>query len=754
MSEKPTYEELEQRILELERFESDRERTERNLKESEQRYQSLINTMNEGLVEVDKNWEITFINDRFSKMLGYSPEQLIGRQFNDYVCQEYKEKAQEEYTKRGQGQAGRYELELARADGQKIPVFCSPKPFYDTKGNYLGSLGVITEITELKQIEGMLRKNETCLSKINECFLNFVPDSLVNINHLTSLCGKLFGATCAIYNRLDEGILCSWGQWNTPTDYNPVDRPDGHICYDVIKDGADEVFVVSDLQKTHYAQTDPNVIPYKLQTYIGKAVKFSTSCVGSLCVVFQDDYVPNEADKKIIGIISSAIGVEEERRQANASLHERESLLEAFTNALPDIAFILDEDGKYVEIMAAQNHLLYAQAEKMKGRYMHDILPNESADKFHKIIRNTINLDEPQIHEYKLDVPAGETWFQARTSPMGNKIDGKNGVVWIAHDITQHKQSQEALQNSEERFRALAGATFEAVFISEKGICTDTNQVATKMFGYEHDELIGIFGTDVIAPESKELVKHQMLSGSEEPYEAIAQRKDGTTFHAEIRGIMEQYKGKSVRATVVRDIDRIKRTEEALRKSHGKLEMLVKKRTSDLVKINERLKCEIEEHKSTGSALNKRRKEVEKKAKELEELNTALRVLLKQRDKDKIEFEEKIIANTKTLVLPYIEKLYCSRLREHQTVYLNVIKSNLESIIAPFLSQLVSKYSDLTPTEIQVANLVKEGKTTKEIAVILDSSAGAIDFHRNNIRKKLGLCNTKTNLRSFLLTLI
>ena len=107
----------------------------------------------------------------------------------------------------------------------------------------------------------------------------------------------------------------------------------------------------------------------------------------------------------------------------------------------------------------------------------------------------------------------------------------------------------------------------------------------------------------------------------------------------------------------------------------------------------------------------------------------------------------------KKLVFPYLEKLYNSRLNDRQKVYLNITKSNLEDIVAPFLRQLSLSFSDLTPSEIQVAGLVKDGKTTKEIADLLSSSTGAVNFHRNNIRKKLGLRNTKTNLRSFLLPL-
>ncbi|HKJ81877.1 MAG TPA: LuxR C-terminal-related transcriptional regulator, partial [Ignavibacteriaceae bacterium] len=161
---------------------------------------------------------------------------------------------------------------------------------------------------------------------------------------------------------------------------------------------------------------------------------------------------------------------------------------------------------------------------------------------------------------------------------------------------------------------------------------------------------------------------------------------------------------------------------------------------------------DITKRKQAELSLIEKRKELENKTHELEEVNAALKVLLKQRDEDKKEFEKKVIANVKKLVFPYVDKLNNSRLNDRQTIYLGIIKSNLEDVIAPFLRRLSSKYSDLTPSEIQVAGLVKDGKTTKEIAKLLNSSTDAIDFHRNNIRKKLGLRNTKTNLRSFLLS--
>jgi len=162
---------------------------------------------------------------------------------------------------------------------------------------------------------------------------------------------------------------------------------------------------------------------------------------------------------------------------------------------------------------------------------------------------------------------------------------------------------------------------------------------------------------------------------------------------------------------------------------------------------------DITKRKLAEQALQAREVELESQTRNLEETNTALKVLLKQRDEDKKEFEDKIVSNVREGVYPYIEKIKNSSLNDRQMAYIDIIESLLDDIIAPFFSQLSSKYSNLTPTEIQVAGLVKEGKRTKEIAEMLNLSDGTIEFHRNNLRKKLGLRNTKTNLRTYLMSI-
>jgi PAS domain S-box-containing protein len=148
--------------------------------------------------------------------------------------------------------------------------------------------------------------------------------------------------------------------------------------------------------------------------------------------------------------------------------------------------------------------------------------------------------------------------------------------------------------------------------------------------------------------------------------------------------------------------------------------------------------------------LKKREKELVAKTDALEDLNTALKVLLKRRDQDKSELEDKVLLSAKELVSPYLEELRNTGLSIRQETLLGIALSNLDDIVSPFAGRLSAKILSLTPMELKVANLVKHGKTTKEIAELLYLSPKTIDCHRENIRKKIGIKNTKINLRTHL----
>jgi DNA-binding CsgD family transcriptional regulator len=101
--------------------------------------------------------------------------------------------------------------------------------------------------------------------------------------------------------------------------------------------------------------------------------------------------------------------------------------------------------------------------------------------------------------------------------------------------------------------------------------------------------------------------------------------------------------------------------------------------------------------------------------------------------------------------MPHIQKIRNLQPGESQAPYIDIVENNLRKIVSPFLHRL--DQHGLTPTEIQVANLIRDGRTTKEIMMLLHSSKGAIDIHRYNIRRKLGINKKKVNIRSHLLSL-
>jgi len=141
---------------------------------------------------------------------------------------------------------------------------------------------------------------------------------------------------------------------------------------------------------------------------------------------------------------------------------------------------------------------------------------------------------------------------------------------------------------------------------------------------------------------------------------------------------------------------------------------------------------------------------VAKRTAELEDANIALRVLLRAKEADKTDMAEKLLANVKQVVEPFLEKLKDSPLRPEQRAYLQILEQNLNDIVSPMVLTLSSQYLDLTPAEIQVASLIKQGKRTKEIASLLNLSENTIVSHRYKIRSKLGLKNKKVNLASYL----
>lgn len=303
---------------------------------------------------------------------------------------------------------------------------------------------------------------------------------------------------------------------------------------------------------------------------------------------------------------------------------------------------------------------------------------------------------------------------------------------YLKQEINERKLTEDALRESETKYRELVqNASSIILRMDPEGNVTFFNEFAQSFFGYTEDEIFGKNVVGTIVPE------------------ADSTGQDLAAMILDLGSHPENYSSNE-NENIRRNGQRVwvSWTNKAIEDENGRvLEILC---VGNDITENKR----VERKRSLAEqALKKREAELEEQTLNLEEANAALKVLLAHRDLDKKEFQEKILSNVKEMVFPYVEKLKTSQLNDRQLVYLDIVKSHLEDIIAPFLHRLSSKYSDLTPSEIKVAGFVKDGKTTKEIAELLNLSTGAVNFHRNNLRKKLGLRNKKTNLRSHLLSL-
>ena len=336
----------------LEKENEERKTAEEALKESEKRFRLLAESSSDVIWTISLEGIITYVSPSIKALAGYDPVDVIGLPFGEVLTTESRKTATDRLAQElglpPEKRSGSATLELQQPTKNKtlIDIEVSLSWILNNKDEAVGIQAMARSITERKRAADALRRSEERLEKMNRCFLEFGADSVENINRLTTLCGELLGATCALYSRIENGMLCVTGQWQIPSDYNPVDRPVGHICYDIINMAEDKVTVITDLQQTHYARTDPNVDRYKLQTYMGRTVKLLGNSIGSLCAAYTDNFEPDEADKRMIEIISSAISVEETRMWAESARKESEEKYRSVLETSPDPIIAYDMEGK------------------------------------------------------------------------------------------------------------------------------------------------------------------------------------------------------------------------------------------------------------------------------------------------------------------------------------------------------------------------------------------------------------------------
>ncbi len=294
------------------------------------------------------------------------------------------------------------------------------------------------------------------------------------------------------------------------------------------------------------------------------------------------------------------------------------------------------------------------------------------------------------------------------------------------------KKLKAAKDLAEQKYHLITNATIDAIIMmTPEGKISFWNPAAEKIFGYKKQEILGKDLHLIVAPGKYHAEYRKGFEKFQETgqgpligklLELTAIRKDRSEFPIGLSLSATQVGTQWISIGIVRDITQRKNDEKALMNAHVILEKTVEQRTTELKKAND----------------------------ELSEANVALKILLKKSSEQGMDIEQKVLNNIDSLLLPYLEELSGKLNNSDNLELCSIIEDNLNQLTSSFSQTLSLKYKNLTPREMQVADLIRHGRSTKEIAQILSVSSHTIETYRANLRKKFDLKNHKMNLRAFL----
>jgi PAS domain S-box-containing protein len=579
-------------------------------------------------------------------------------------------------------------------------------PLYDRNNKVVGAIQSLRDITEQKKSEEALRESERRLADI----IDFLPDPTFAID----LGGRLIA-----WNRAMEEMMgvkakdiLGKGNYEHALHFYGERRP---MLLDLVLDPGG-------IREKDYSF-------FKMQGELLIAERYIPHIRAYLWGKASPLY---DRNNKVVGAIQSLRDITEQKKSEEA-LRESERRLADIIDFLPDPTFAIDLGGRLIAWNRAMEEMMGVKAKDIlgKGNYEHSLhFYGERRPMLLDLVLDPASVRETDYSFFKKQgelliaerfIPHIRAYLWGKASPLYDRNNKVAGAIQSLRDITEQKRAEDVLRESEDRYRTIFENTGNATMIVEEDTTiTLANAEFENLYGYRKEEIEGrIKWTEFIVKEDLRRLKKYHY----------ARRMDAAA-------APRQYESRMInKAKQIRDI--LITTE------------LIPGTSRSIVTF-----LDITERKQSEQALIRREQELNAKTRELEELNAALKILLKRREEDKNELEEKVLTNIKQLVLPYVDKLKKGNAGRKDLTNLNIIESNLKDIVSPFARRLSAKYLNFTPKELQIANLIKEGKTTKEIADYMDISKSAIDTHRYHIRQKLGLINKRANLQSHLSSIL
>jgi len=471
--------------------------------------------------------------------------------------------------------SGEYLLKNASGDVSRVEVTFSG--IHNTENELACILVSVNENPEKRQFLEQLQS-------INQTLTRLGSDYEDNINKITSLCGELLGAASALYNRLDNGLLCSLGKWNTPPDYIASAKPDGRICYDVIKKAKNDVYIVRNLPDTSYAESDPNVNLYNLKTYLGFMIRCNGEPVGSLCVVFQEDYILAETDRYTMSILSHALEGEETRESLRKSKNRYREL---FNFAVEGI-LIGSAQGIITESNNSIHRMTGFTSEEIVGRHISEVLFTPESLSENPFRFDLLQQGQQVVNERKI-LCKDQREIKVE---MHSKMMPDHTYQTAVYDITDRKEAETKLLLSENTYRGIINSLNDAIYILDKDGCfLDVNMAAEKLYDYEKEYFIHKTPEFLAAPGFNDMPQtakfiQDAYNGQPARFEFWGIRKDGSIFPKEVSLAPGIWFGQQVVIAVGREMTERKQAENLMRVSEEKYRLLVQYSSDPIFSFN------------------------------------------------------------------------------------------------------------------------------------------------------------------------
>ena len=762
MTVNPSYENLEQRIKSLEKETAELKKADEALRGSEEQYRILLDAADHAghAIILDQDIEGTegacvFSNETAAEITGYSREALSNLSWYDIIHPQYRDAALERHRKRMNGEVIQdlFELSIIRKDGKELPIEIS-----STLSEYQGNQALISffrDITTRKMAEETLRKSE-------EKYRELIENAVVGVYQVTDT-GK--------YLMANRKLASTFG-YGSPREF--LETVDHVSKLYVSPEQRDEI--LKEINSRGFIEGKEIAFKRKDGSPIWIELNTIATTIENGMVVYEgtaEDITERRQAERTIRQHNAYLSALHETTLGLMRRLDLDELLEAIVSRVAYLVgtkdgfvFLCDDEKGYIEMRVGLGAQKVYEGLRLKPGEGHAGKVWETGK---PIIVNDYRAWDNRLQEARFDdirasvgIPLksesgisgviGLAYFEENRKFTEQEasilsqfaelasiaLDNARLYTNLKQELTERQKAERALRESELKYKTLTENALSGIFIHQDGKYVFVNDRFAEMCGYTPDELIGMIHYEVAHPDQKEMIKQRglkRLAGEKVPrqYELKLIRKNGDEFWSELMvSDLINYKGRPAIMCHVADISALKKAEEMLKQTNEELEQRVENRTVELRISNEQL------------AIQK---------KNLEEVNTALRVLLKKRDEDKLKMEQKVVFNMNELLLPYMEKLNDSDLDERQKVLLDILESNLNDITSPFSQSLSHNYKGFTPSEMQIANLIKQGRTSKQIANLLNLSSRTIETHRKNIRKKLGLGNKKRNLRTHLMSI-